>query len=103
MDKLEVIERISKLRVDANLSARALSQRIELNDGYINRLECKKDFLPSVEVLFRIIEACKCSPAKFFYDSMENYDQDMMLLGKLRGVDKETKIIIDSLITKMLS
>ena len=44
-----------------------LSQKIEMNDGYINRLEAKKDFLPSVEVLLRIIEACGSTTEEFFY------------------------------------
>lgn len=66
MDKIEIINRISYLRTRANLSARALSQKIEMNDGYINRLEAKKDFLPSVEVLLRIIEACGSTTEEFF-------------------------------------
>ena len=45
MDKNEIINRINIIRNKANLSARALSQKVELNDGYINRLESKKDFL----------------------------------------------------------
>jgi len=100
MTNLDIIERISKIRTEANLSARALSQRIELNDGYINRLEFKKDFLPSVDVLLRIIDVCKCSPAKFFYDDMACYDMDMQLLGKLKTLDKETKVLIDNLISR---
>ena len=103
MTKIDIIERISRIRVGANLSARALSQRIELNDGYINRLECKKDFLPSVEVLLRIIDVCRCSPAKFFYDEIECYDQDMQLLGKLKNLDKESKVLIDNLIMKIIN
>ena len=34
-------EVIGTIRRDANLSARALSTRIDLNEGYINRLESK--------------------------------------------------------------
>jgi|GEM_PF-1100408 len=101
MEKIEIIERISKLRTDVNLSARALSQKIELNDGYINRLESKKDFLPSVEVLMRIIEICKCSPAKFFYYCMDSFDQDMQLLGKLKNLDRDSKNLIDNLISRI--
>ena len=70
MDRNEIILRISQIRCRANFSARALSQRIGLNDGYINRLESKKDFLPTVEVLLRIIEACNSTPEEFFYYNM---------------------------------
>ena len=57
MNNFDIITRIGIARNKANLSARALSQKIDMNDGYINRLESKKDFLPSVEVLLNKI--CK--------------------------------------------
>ena len=44
MNKDNIIFKIGTIRRDANLSARALSTRIDLNEGYINRLESKKDF-----------------------------------------------------------
>lgn len=46
MERTEIINRISFLRTRANLSARALSIKIGKNEGYINRLEAKKDFFP---------------------------------------------------------
>lgn len=49
MDKNEIINRISFLRTRANLSARALSYKIGKNDAYINRMENKRDFLPTIE------------------------------------------------------
>ena len=72
MDRNEIINRINICRNNANLSARALSQRIELNDGYINRLESKKDFLPSLEVLLKIIEECGVSAEHFFYENIQS-------------------------------
>ena len=51
MYKLEIIDRIGYFRTRAKLSQKALSINIDMNIGYINRLECKKDFLPSLEVL----------------------------------------------------
>ena len=35
MNKYDIIERIAKARISANLSARKLSQKIGMNDGYI--------------------------------------------------------------------
>ena len=58
MDKKEIIARAGYFRTKAGLSQKALSMDIEMNWGYINRLESKKDFLPSLETLLRIIEAC---------------------------------------------
>jgi len=102
MDKIEIIERISRCRTMANLTARALSQKIELNDGYINRLESKKDFLPSVEVLMRIIEACNVVPEKFFYPNMEQFDLDMQLLDKVKRLDAQSKSLVADLADKIL-
>ncbi|MCL2228379.1 MAG: helix-turn-helix domain-containing protein [Firmicutes bacterium] len=101
MDKIEIIERISKLRTRANLSARALSQRIDLNDGYINRLESKKDFLPSVEVLLKIIEVCNSSPAEFFYRDMDAYKSDLPIIELLDAVDQNSKTLVKELIQRM--
>ena len=98
MDKLEIINRISQLRVRANLSARALSQRIGLNDGYISRMESKKDFLPSMEVLLSIIEACNSSVAEFFYRDMQEYKNDIAIIDALSKTDKDKKSAILTLL-----
>ena len=98
MDRFEIIKRISRLRVRANLSARELSQRIELNDGYINRLESKKDFLPSMEVLLKIIENCNSTPAEFFYCDIESYKQDIEIIRLLKGVNQDKKAAVIALL-----
>lgn len=98
MDKLEIINRISQLRVRANLSARALSQRIGLNDGYISRMESKKDFLPSMEVLLSIIEACNSSVEEFFYRDMQEYKNDIAIIDALSKTDKDKKSAILTLL-----
>lgn len=52
MSKEELIFKIGTIRREANLSARALSLKIDMHESYINRLETQKDFLPSLEVFF---------------------------------------------------
>lgn len=95
MEREEIIKKISIARANANLSARALSQKIEMNDGYINRLESKKDFLPSVEVLLKIIEACNMSVEQFFYNDFLSYEKDMKIINLLNRVsDREKDAII---------
>lgn len=91
MDKKDIIFKIGTIRREANLSARALSTRIELNEGYINRLESKKDFLPSMEVFFRILEACNYSAEKFFYHDPDNFETDMAILAKFKTLSDEKK------------
>lgn len=96
MDKYEIIDRISYLRTRANLSARALSMNIGLNEGYINRLETKKDFLPSLDVLLKIIEVCQSSTEEFFYYNISAYQQDMEIIKRLKKVNSKRK---DAIIT----
>lgn len=89
MNKEDIIERIGIARNNANLSARALSLKIGMNDGYINRLETTKKFLPSVEVLLKIIEACGISEEQFFYNDFYRYKQDREMLAKLGTINNE--------------
>ncbi len=89
MDKQEIIQRIGYFRTQANLSQKALSMDIDMNICYINRLECKKDFLPSMEVLLRIIECCGISAEEFFFDDYRNYKKEKELLKKIRELPTE--------------
>ena len=89
--KQDIIIRISRARTNANLSARALSQKIEMNDGYINRLESKKDFLPSVEVLLKIIDVCGLTIEEFFYDNYSSYKIDKEIIDLLKNINEEKK------------
>lgn len=101
MDKNEIIERIARARNMANLSARKLSQRIEMNDAYINRLESKKDFLPSLEVLMKIVEECGLTLPQFFYYDMNEYSKDMNIIEKLKSLSDEQKTAILTIISNM--
>ena len=91
MESNEIIERIGYFRNKANLSQKALSIDIDMNIGYINRLECKKDFLPSVEVLLNIIKACGISEEEFFYHDIENYSEDKQILEKLKSLPTDKR------------
>lgn len=91
MDKKDLILKISTIRNNANLSARKLSLNIDMHESYINRLETQKDFLPSMEVFFRILEECDCSAEKFFYHDYANFEKDMELLEKFKNLSDEKK------------
>ena len=98
MTSLEIIERIGYFRTKAKLSQKALSIDIGMNIGYINRLESKKDFLPSMEVLLKIIEACGITPEEFFYSNINSYSTDKQLLDKLRDLSDDKKEALIKLI-----
>ena len=94
MDKAEIINRIGYLRVRAKLTQKALSLAIEMNPNYINRLESKKDFLPSLEVLLKIIDVCGSTPEEFFSVDISKYEQDNQLTKKIKSLPQDVKEFI---------
>ena len=91
MEREEIISRIGYIRVRANLTQKALSCAIGMNPSYINRLESKKDFLPSLEVLLKIIEECGSSTEEFFYGDIAEYGRDKSLLKEIKSLPGEVK------------
>ena len=83
MDRDEIISRISYIRARKGLTQKALSYAIEMNPSYINRLESKRDFLPSLEVLLKIIQVCDCTTEEFFYHDIAAYRTDRQLLNTI--------------------
>ena len=100
MNRDDIINKISLARNNAKLSARALSQLIDMNENYINRLENKRDFLPSLEVFLKIIEACNLTPDQFFYYDMTAYNKDIEIIRLLKNTSEDKKNAIISLLQK---
>ena len=98
MEKKEIIERISELRTKAHLSARMLSIKIGKNEGYINRMESKKDFLPTLESLADILEVCNSSFEEFFYYDLTQYAKDKYIIDLLKNCsEKKKQVLLDIL------
>jgi transcriptional regulator with XRE-family HTH domain len=92
MELDELIHRIGVLRARANLSARALSLKINMNECYINRLENNKTkFEPSLGTLFSIIEACDSTPEEFFYHNINEFKIDKQTIDLLKKLSHEQK------------
>ena len=91
MDKVDIINRIGYIRVRAKLTQKALSAAIDMNPNYINRLESKKDFLPSLELLLNIIEVCGSTPEEFFYRDISAYEKDIELSEKIKSLPTDVK------------
>jgi len=99
MELNEIIDRISHIRTKCGMSARELSLTIGKNQSYINRLEYRKDFEPTIGVINDIIEACNSSFEEFFYDNMDDYQTDKQLLTLIKKLPSDKK---DALV-KLLS
>ncbi|MDR3263138.1 MAG: helix-turn-helix domain-containing protein [Clostridiales bacterium] len=100
MDLKEIIERIGRIRSKSNLSARELSLRIDKNPGYINLLESKQNFEPSLSALLDIIEICGITPEEFFYENLEQYETDKKLLSFFKTLSQYQKEAILNLYKK---
>ena len=100
MDRNELIFKLGTIRRESNLSARVLSIKLDMNDGYINRLESSGDFLPSMEVFFKILDACGYTPEKFFYHDPKSFDSDMRLLEKFKNLSEDKKQALLTLLNK---
>lgn len=91
MELEEIIKRISIIRIRAGLSARELSLRIGKNEAYINRLEYRKNFEPSISVINDIAEACGSSLEELFYYDVNEYENDKGIIETLSKLKAEKK------------
>lgn len=98
MDLTEIINRISIIRTRANLSARELSLRIGKNEAYINRLEYRRNFEPSISVIKDIVEVCDSSLEELFYYDIAQYAIDKEIIELLKAAaPKKKNIALDLL------
>jgi len=91
MELNEIINRISQLRIREGMSARELSLRIGKNEAYINRLEYRKNFEPSISVINDIAEACNSSLEEFFYYDIKSFSKDKQIINLLEKAKPEIK------------
>lgn len=100
MNLNEIINRISQLRTREGLSARELSLSIGKNEAYINRLEYRKNFEPSISVINDIVEVCNSSLEEFFYYDLNQYKQDKEVLNFIKTLSTHQKEAIMNLYKK---
>lgn len=65
MDERDFAERLAKLRIKKNVSAREMSLAIGQNQGYINHIELGQA-TPSLSGIFYICEYLGITPSEFF-------------------------------------
>lgn len=91
----DLIIRIKQARERAHLSARELSIRLNKNDSYINKVE-SKEFCPTIDMIFKIIECCNTTPEEFFYRDFLTYQKDKHLLDYFHNLtDKQKQAILN--------
>lgn len=75
MDDKFFYQRLTKLRMQKNVSAREMSLSLGMSPGYINTLESQKA-LPSMSLFFYICEYLGVTPSQFF-DGENNCPQEV--------------------------
>lgn len=65
MDKKAFADRIASLRIKKGVSAREMSQTLDLSDGYVNNIENCVNY-PSMKAFFLICDYLEISPKEFF-------------------------------------
>lgn len=83
-----ISERITKLRMEHNISEYQLSLDLGFSKGYIQAIS-SGNILPSIGSLYKICEYFEITPAQFF--SSNNTDSQLLndLLGVLRKMSVE--------------
>lgn len=93
IDKIAL--RISKLRLQKNVSARNMSLSLGQNEGYINRIENNNSY-PTMQSFFYICEYLGITPMDFFNFDDECPSDTNKLITNMQKLDyKQTKLILD--------
>ena len=87
--------RISKLRLQKNVSAKNMSLLLGLNEGYISKLE-NSDGYPTMKSFFCICEYFDITPMEFFDFDNDCPTENKRILEEFKKLDyKQTKTILE--------
>lgn len=92
--------RLSRLRLNKNVSARDMSLSIGQNAGYINNIENGKA-LPSMSNFFFICEYLDITPQEFFETDSEQPKKLRALVKDLKRLDRQQFDLIAALVKNM--
>ena len=90
MEIREILTRIGYVRDKADLSAREVSNLIEMSPQYVAKLESGNIVL-TVEKLLDILRVCNFPIEKFFYSKPDDYDNDKELFDLIKLIPSEKK------------
>lgn len=88
--------RIARLRLQRDVSARDMSLTLGQNSSYINQIENKKA-LPSLQVLFYICEYFGITPKEFFDEGNEYPGRLSALMEDMKKLDENALTHIEGL------
>ena len=100
MTRKEFGERLAKLRISANVSAREMSLAIAQHHGYINNIENGRNY-PSMEAFFYICQYLDITPMEFFDVGNVAPKKLERLTEKMKGLKSEQLQVIESVVNSM--
>ncbi len=89
--------RLSKLRIEKNISARDMSICLGQNPAYINNIETGKA-LPSMSMFFNICEYLEISPSEFLNDDIESPNAIKLLYNQFNDLSANQLKLLSELI-----
>ena len=99
MEIKDVLHRLVYVRNKANLSARELSLRMGKSSQYVSKLESGNIVL-TVEKLIDILNICNFPIERFFYENIDTYENDKILLNLIKSLPENKKKNIIEFIDK---
>ena len=93
-------ERLAKLRIARNVSAREMSLDIGQNESYINRIENKLAY-PSMQTFFYICEYLKITPEEFFAVDNPEPEQFKVIMEDLKALTHEQRMHIHEIVKEL--
>ncbi|MBQ2961290.1 MAG: helix-turn-helix domain-containing protein [Oscillospiraceae bacterium] len=88
VDKKQFAERVASLRIKKGVSAREMSQTLELSDGYINNIENCVNY-PSMKVFFLICDYFEITPQEFFDPDCNDPKSTNELFNAIKDLNPE--------------
>lgn len=93
-------ERLAKLRIARNVSAREMSLDIGQNESYINRIENKLAY-PSMQTFFYICEYLKVTPEEFFAVDNPEPEHLRIIMEDLKALNQEQRQHIHGIVKEL--
>lgn len=95
-----VRERITKLRLQKDISEYQLSYDLGHSRGYINNISSGKS-LPSLSEFFAICDYFKITPAEFFDTTHDNPILTSKVLEEIKDLDDEDILLLLTIIKRL--
>ena len=95
-------DRLTKLRIQKDVSARNMSLSLGQSADYINKIENKK-LLPSMQVFFNICEYFEITPNDFFHAGLDNPKLTTDIINNVNQLDTDSQNLILKVLTHFLA